>query len=279
MGATEGPGDKPIDNGTRGMEDYLRVALLAAKQAGIVDLVTETDKKCEEIIFSSIRDAFPDHKFIGEEDSAAQGFTADLTDNPTWMVDPVDGTTNFVHRFPFVCVCIGLAIDKKVAVGVVYNPILDELYTAMRGKGAFLNGQPINVSGCTDLGSALIITEIGVTRDDATLDALFGRISAIVKGARSVRCMGSCALDMCSVACGRAEVSYEVGFGGPWDVAAASLIVEEAGGHVADPAGGPFDIMGRRVLAASNAGLVEQVAALIAPLPLGPKEPQPSAVS
>lgn len=94
-----------------------------------------------------------------------------------------------------------------------------------------------------------------------------------------MRCMGSCALDMCFVACGRAEVSYEVGFGGPWDVAAASLIVEEAGGHVADPAGGSFDIMGRRVLAASNIGLAQQVAALVAPLPLGPKEPQLSAAS
>lgn len=88
--------------------------------------------------------------------------------------------------------------------------------------------------------------------------------------------MGSCALDICFVASGRAEVSYEVGFGGPWDVAAASLIVEEAGGHVADPAGGPFDIMGRRVLATSNTGLAQQVGAIIAPLPLGPKEPQAS---
>ncbi|BDA46202.1 Inositol monophosphatase 2 [Coccomyxa sp. Obi] len=275
------------------MDEYLRVALLAAKKAGAVikenfhkeklvehkgtvDLVTETDKNCEEIVFSSIQDAFPEHKFIGEEGSAAQGFTAELTDAPTWMVDPVDGTTNFVHRFPFVCVCIGLAIKKQVVVGVVYNPILDELYTAVRGKGAYLNGEPIHVSDCKDLGSALIITEIGVTRDDVTLGALFGRISALVKGARSARCMGSCALDMCFVASGRAEVSYEVGFGGPWDVAAASLIVEEAGGHVADPAGGPFDIMGRRVLATSNAGLAQQVGAIIAPLPMGPKEPQPS---
>jgi hypothetical protein len=109
---------------------------------GKVDLVTETDKACESLIFEYLKTAFPSHQLIGEETSAIDG-TPELTDAPTWIVDPLDGTTNFVHRYPFVCVSIGLVVDKVPTVGVVFNPILDELFTAVKGRGAFLNGQHI----------------------------------------------------------------------------------------------------------------------------------------
>ncbi|TVU46310.1 hypothetical protein EJB05_05836 [Eragrostis curvula] len=159
-------------------EQFLAVAVEAAKNAGQiirngfyqtknvehkgqVDLVTETDKACEDLIFNHLRKHFPDHKFIGEETSAALGATADLTDDPTWIVDPLDGTTNFVHGFPFVCVSIGLTISKVPTIGVVYNPIMNELFTAVRGKGAFLNDSPIKASSQNELVKALLVTEVG----------------------------------------------------------------------------------------------------------------------
>lgn len=273
------------------LQRCLTVALSAAKDAGaviatawdqaksvehkgVMDLVTETDKQCEALILNMIRDAFPDHCFIGEEGSAAQGFTAELTAAPTWMVDPVDGTTNFVHRFPFSCVSIGLAVDHIVVLGVVFNPILDELFHAVRGDGAFLNGKRITVSDTADLQSAVFATEIGTRRDEPFLDAAFGRMRALAKESRSVRACGSCALNLCSVAMGRLDAYYEIGLGGPWDLAAGSLVLEEAGGKVLDPAGGPFNVMSRRVLG-TNAHLAEPVSGILAQGPYAPDEPPP----
>ncbi|KAG8062681.1 hypothetical protein GUJ93_ZPchr0003g16518 [Zizania palustris] len=202
---------------------------------GQVDLVTETDKACEDLIFNHLRKHYPDHKFIGEETSAALGATADLTDDPTWIVDPLDGTTNFVHGFPFVCVSIGLTVRKIPTVGVVYNPIMNELFTAIRGKGALLNGSPIKTSSQDELVKALLVTEVGTKRDKATLDDTTNRINKLLFKIRSIRMCGSLALNMCGVACGRLDLCYEIGFGGPWDVAAGAVILQEAGGHVFDP--------------------------------------------
>ncbi|KAL3627342.1 vacuolar transporter chaperone [Castilleja foliolosa] len=252
------------------MEDFLAVAVDAAKKAGEiirsgfyetkhvehkgqVDLVTETDKACEELIFNFLKEQFPDHKFIGEETTAANGVTK-LTDEPTWIVDPLDGTTNFVHGFPFVCVSIGLTIGRVPTVGVVYNPIMDELFTAVRGQGAHLNGKPIKASSQTELVKSLLATEAGTKRDKSTLDATTNRINSLLFKVRSLRMSGSCALNLCGVAAGRLDLFYEVGFGGPWDVAAGALIVTEAGGLVFDPSGKDFDITSQRV-AASNSFL------------------------
>eukprot|EP00271_Cylindrocystis_brebissonii_P008549 TRINITY_DN2292_c0_g1_i1.p1 TRINITY_DN2292_c0_g1~~TRINITY_DN2292_c0_g1_i1.p1 ORF type:complete len:271 (+),score=54.54 TRINITY_DN2292_c0_g1_i1:261-1073(+) len=218
---------------------------------GAVDLVTETDKACEDLIFGFIQTAFPSHKFIGEEGSSIAG-TAALTEEPTWMVDPLDGTTNFVHMFPFVCVSIGLVVERQMVVGVVYNPVLQELFTAVRGRGAFLNGSQIHTSKETDLGKALVATEIGTKRDTATVEASTNRIKELLYKVRSLRLCGSCAMNLCGVACGRLDAFYEIGFGGPWDVAAGALILEEAGGIVCHPDGGPFQIMSRQVVGSAN---------------------------
>ncbi|PIA38371.1 hypothetical protein AQUCO_02800217v1 [Aquilegia coerulea] len=178
------------------LEDFLNVAIDAAKRAGEiirkgfhekkniehkgqVDLVTETDKACEDLIFNHLKQHCPGHKFIGEETTAANGIT-ELTDQPTWIVDPLDGTTNFVHGFPFVCVSIGLTINKVPTVGVVYNPILDELFTGIRGKGAFLNGNPIKVSTQSELVKSLLVTEVGTKRDTTTVDATTGRLNRLL---------------------------------------------------------------------------------------------------
>ncbi|KAH9749836.1 Inositol-phosphate phosphatase [Citrus sinensis] len=241
---------------------------------GQVDLVTETDKACEDLIFNHLKQQFPAHKFIGEETTAACGAT-ELTDEPTWIVDPLDGTTNFVHGFPFVCISIGLTIGKIPIVGVVYNPIMDEvrilcslatcceqimcfassqlyaLFTGVRGQGAFFNGKPIKVSSQTELVKSLLATEAGTKRDKPTLDASTNRINSLLFKVRSLRMSGSCALNLCGIACGRLDLFYELGFGGPWDVAAGVVIVEEAGGLVYDPSGKDFDITAQRV-AASN---------------------------
>ncbi|CAE5965915.1 unnamed protein product [Arabidopsis arenosa] len=254
------------------LDQFLAAAIDAAKKAGQiirkgfyetkhvehkgqVDLVTETDKGCEELVFNHLKQLFPNHKLIGEETTAAYGVT-ELTDEPTWIVDPLDGTTNFVHGFPFVCVSIGLTIGKVPVVGVVYNPIMDELFTGVQGKGAFLNGKPIKVSTQSELVTALLVTEAGTKRDQATLDDTTNRINTLLTKVRSLRMCGSCALDLCGVACGRVDIFYELGFGGPWDIAAGIVIVKEAGGLIFDPSGKDLDITSQRI-AASNSSLKE----------------------
>lgn len=254
------------------LEEFLAVAVDAAKIAGEiihkgfhetkhvvhkgqVDLVTETDKACEDLIFKNLKQNFPTHKFIGEETSAATG-DFELTDEPTWIVDPLDGATNFVHGFPSVCVSIGLTILKIPTVGVVYDPIIDELFTGIDGKGAFLNGKPIKVSSQSELVKSLLGTEVGTKRDSLTVEATMRRINNLLFKVRSLRMCGSCALDLCWVACGRLELFYLIGFGGPWDVAGGAVIVKEAGGVLFDPSGSEFDITVQRV-AATNPLLKE----------------------
>ncbi|KAJ0434576.1 putative phosphoric monoester hydrolase [Helianthus annuus] len=249
------------------LSQFLTVAIDAAKQAGelirkgfyqtkhvehkgSVDLVTETDKACEDLIFNHLKQHFPSHKFVGEETTAADG-VSELTNEPTWIIDPIDGTINFVHGFPFVCVSIGLTIKKVPVVGVVYNPIMNELFTAIDGNGAFLNGDPIKVSSKSELVTCLLMTEDIPMRDKATLDAVTNRINSLLYKVRSIRMGGSCALGLCGIACGRIDLFYLSGFGGPWDVAAGAVIVKEAGGVIFDPSGNDFDITAQRV-AASN---------------------------
>jgi len=269
----------------------LAVALQAARKAGALiraawneprqidekssaaDLVTQTDRQCEEAIKRTLSDAFPTYRFIGEEETAALGRVPELTDDPSWLVDPVDGTTSFVHRFPFCCVSIALAVEKKLVVGVVYNPVLDELYEATAGGGARLNGETISCSDATTLSSSIFITELGSRRDDAFLDACFARMRSVAAVTRGFRSCGSCALNLCSVASGRADGYYEIGLGGPWDLAAGAIILEEAGGRVTDPIGSPLNIMSRRILG-SNGRLHDDFVGILKDAPLAEDEPK-----
>ena len=241
---------------------------------GAVDLVTATDKKCEDIIFAKLAAAFPSHVLVGEESVAASdGVIPPMTDKPTWYVDPLDGTTNFVHGWPFSCVSIGLTVGKTPALGVVLNPILRETFTAIKGEGARLNGDPISCSKVSDIGRALIGTEIGVGRDEATVSAIMGRVRRCVEVSRSVRCSGSCAMNMVSVAMGRLDAFYEIGFGGPWDCVGAAVIVTEAGGVVLDPSGGEFVCDARRVLC-GNASIGPALVDALRGIEDGPLEPR-----
>ncbi|CAB5361468.1 unnamed protein product [Rhizophagus irregularis] len=189
------------------------------------DLVTETDKIVEELIKSKLNSKFPDHKFVGEE-TAAAGNHHGLTDEPTWIVDPIDGTTNFIHGFPFVAVCIGLTIDKDV-VGAVFNPFLNQLYTARKGNGAYLN-----------LNTKLPLSSPNppITLPSNLMPKNAGRV-------RGIRNLGSAALDIIQVAKGEADIFWEI---------AALVILRESGGIMVNgngPNEEPVNILERKYLA------------------------------
>ncbi|RVE61374.1 hypothetical protein OJAV_G00170140 [Oryzias javanicus] len=220
-------------------------------KSSAVDLVTQTDQKVEQLIIQSVKEKFPTHRFIGEE-SVAAGESCNLTDDPTWIIDPIDGTTNFVHAFPFVAVSIGFSVNKQVEFGVVYSCLEDKMFTARRGRGAFCNGEPLQVSEQTDIHQAIVATEFGSSRDPVAVDHIFRSLRNILcLPVHGVRGAGTAAINMCLVASGCVEVYYEIGIH-VWDVAAGSLIVSEAGGVLMDVDGGDVDLMSRRIVAAQR---------------------------
>ncbi|EDO41578.1 predicted protein [Nematostella vectensis] len=270
------------DKGIVDLQEFLNTGVDIAKTAGKMtseafhkdksvltkgcstDLVTETDQNVEKFVISSLKEKFPSHRFIGEE-SVVAGQHCDLTDTPTWIIDPIDGTTNFVHRYPFVCISIALAINKEIVVGIIYNSVLDELYTAVKGKGSYCNNKKLTVSTIKELNQALVITEIGSDRSTGRVTKVLENLRRIISQpnlAHSVRCQGSAALNMCSVAKGLAEVYYEFGVH-CWDFAAGILIITEAGGFVCDPSGGPVDLMSRRVVACCSQEVAHAICKLI----------------
>ncbi|CAG9533183.1 unnamed protein product [Cercopithifilaria johnstoni] len=226
------------------------------------DLVTETDQAVEKMLIENLSKEFPDHKFIGEE-SVAGGAKIDYTDAPTWIIDPIDGTTNFVHRIPIIAICVGLAIKKQLRAGIVYNPITKELYTAQSGRGAFRNGFPIHVSSTKEISRCLIgqshgihnLAQFGEKWLKITMDNHGRQCLAGIRGHRS---FGSAAMNMVYVAQGILDAYVEYGLHA-WDVAAAGIIVKEAGGMLLDPAGAEFDIMNRRVLCTSTPELAKAI--------------------
>ncbi|XP_060901539.1 inositol monophosphatase 1 [Labrus mixtus] len=223
-----------------------------------VDLVTQTDQKVEKLIIQSVKEKYPTHRFIGEE-SVAEGEPCVLTDEPTWIIDPIDGTTNFVHAFPFIAVSIGFSVNKQVEFGVVYSCLEDKMFTARRGKGAFCNGEPLQVSDQKDIKQSIIATEFGSNRDPETVERIFSSMRNIVTiPVHGVRGAGTAAINMCLVASGCVEAYYEIGIH-VWDIAAGSLIVSEAGGVLMDVEGGEMDLMSRRIVAANSRSVAERI--------------------
>ncbi|XP_078101435.1 inositol monophosphatase 1 [Sander vitreus] len=223
-----------------------------------VDLVTQTDQKVETLIIQSVKEKFPTHRFIGEE-SVAAGEVCVLTDSPTWIIDPIDGTTNFVHAFPFVAVSIGFSVNKQMQFGVVYSCLEDKMYTARRGNGAFCNGEPLQVSQQEDVKKSMIATEFGSSRDPEVVDKIFSSLrNVLCIPVHGVRGAGTAAVNMCLVASGCVEAYYEMGIH-VWDVAAGSLIVSEAGGVLMDVDGGELDLMSRRIVAANSRTVAERL--------------------
>ncbi|KAM9308334.1 inositol monophosphatase 2 [Gastrophryne carolinensis] len=241
----------------------VRKALTEEKQVStktsVVDLVTETDRLVEELIISALREKYPTHKFIGEE-STSVGSKCVLSDCPTWIIDPIDGTCNFVHRFPTVAVSIGFAVNQELEFGVIYHCTEDKLYTGRKGRGAFCNQERLHVTKETGIRNSLILTEIGPKRDPGTLKLFLGNMEKFLKyQAHGIRVIGSATLALCHVASGAADGYYQFGLH-CWDLAAATVIIREAGGVVIDTTGGPLDLMSCRVVAAGTMELAQNIA-------------------
>lgn len=254
------------------LENMLQVAQAAAREAGVfqkqkwataiqiefkseINLVTEVDKASEQMIIAKIVANFPDHDVLAEE-----GFGHRKDSIYKWIIDPLDGTTNFAHSYPLWCVSIALECQGQIVVGVVYDPLKDEMFSAMRGAGAFLNGRNICVSSHKLLSQALLATGFAYNVRETANNNLqqFGKM--LLK-AQSVRRDGVAALDLCYVACGRYDGYWELNLF-PWDMAAGLLIVEEAGGQVTRYNGAPFSVYDKEICA-TNGKIHEQVLAVV----------------
>ena len=214
-----------------------------------IDLVTEVDIAIERAFRDTIAERFPGHVVLGEEFEEA-GQREDIPQY-CWLFDPIDGTTNFAHGLPIFCSSLALEIDGELAVGAIYDPNRRELFTAERGQGARLNGLPIRVSTAADtLIDSLLVTgfHYGVHKDPGELMQLF---EAFIRRSRAVRRLGSAAIDLCYVACGRVDAFYEMKLQ-PWDIAAGALIVQEAGGAISTVDGDPFRSRAGSVLASNG---------------------------
>jgi myo-inositol-1(or 4)-monophosphatase len=243
------------------METYLNTAVEIARESGALlaqlfkrpheisykrpsDLVTEADRRSEALIIERLQSHFPKHSIVAEEGGGGK------TDSDyCWYVDPLDGTTNFAHGFPVFCVTLGLACRDEVVAGVVYDPTREELYTAERGGGAYLNNKRIHVSPIPKLAESLLATGFPpfASNHDLNMEFYF-RFTQLSHG---IRRAGSAALDLCSVACGRFEGFWELKLN-PWDKAAGILMVTEAGGRVTDIKGGPFELLADEVFASNG---------------------------
>ena len=250
-------------------DTFLEVAVDAARRAGGLllgrlgslrqidykgspsNIVTEMDRQAEALIVGCIAERFPDHAILAEEGGGRPGKASHR-----WIVDPLDGTTNYAHGMPFFAVSIALEIDGVVVMGVVYDPNRDECFTTRRGHGAFLKDAPMRVSETPTLDESLLST--GYPYDIRQVrDTNLAEHAAFMVRCRSVREMGSAAINLALVAAGRLDAFWELKLG-PWDVAAGCLMVEEAGGRVTTPEGGPVDL-GAPSVVASNGRIHDEI--------------------
>ena len=243
----------------------LTIAKRAARQAGAVlmehlgglkdvrykslrDPVGEADRASEALVANIIREAFPNHGFLGEEETAWKGTGG------RWIVDPLDGTVNYAHGYPCFCVSIAYEKDGEMVVSVVFDPVKREMFHAVKGQGAFLNGKPIHVSKTRSLIKSLVVT--GFPYDTQPNPGnIFRDFKNMCMAAQGVRRDGSAALDLCYIACGRFDGFYELRLK-PWDTAAGALIVREAGGRVTNFKGEKFSLEMDNMLASN--GLVHK---------------------
>jgi myo-inositol-1(or 4)-monophosphatase len=209
---------------------------LRVDKKGAIDLVTEMDLEIERAFRAMIGQRFPSHVVLGEE--FEERGDRESTPQYCWVLDPIDGTTNYAHGLPIFCASLALEIEGEAVVGAVYDPNRRELFTAERGRGAWLNGVPLRVSTASALIDSLLVTgfHYNIHKDSSELIELFGEF---ISRARAVRRLGSAALDLCYVAAGRFDAFWEQKLQ-PWDVAAGALIVQEAGGRVTTIDGAPF---------------------------------------
>jgi myo-inositol-1(or 4)-monophosphatase len=262
------------------MQPMLNIAVRAARRAGDVivqnldrlddirtetkgdnDFVSEVDREAEQAIIGTIRRSYPDHAFLAEE----SGHTASKsgTDEFEWIIDPLDGTTNFLHGFPVFAVSIALRYKGRLEHGVIYDPMRQELFTASRGGGAMLDGRRIRVSQCRELKNALVGTGFPF-RDVENVDRYLPMLKEMITRTRGVRRPGAAALDLAWLAAGRLDGFWETGLS-IWDIAAGCLLIQEAGGLVGTLKGGTDHLDTGNVLAA-NPKLFSQMAKVLKPL-------------
>ncbi|MDP2207705.1 MAG: inositol monophosphatase family protein [Bacteroidota bacterium] len=220
------------------------------------NLVTEIDKKSEELIIGIIRKHFPTHDILAEESGSEHGKKSDFR----WIIDPLDGTTNFTHGLPIFCVSIGLEHKGEIVAGVIYDPNLDELFSAEKGRGAFLNGKRLRVSQTPLLKNSLMVTGFPYNVTDNP-DNCIQHFVNFLMAAQAVRRMGSAAIDLAYVAASRYDGFWEVNLNA-WDMAAGVLLIREAGGKVTGFTGEEIDIYGKRVVA-SNGLIHDEMIGLI----------------
>jgi len=244
------------------MDKFKRIAIEAALKSGLlikrsvgrikeisykgrINIVTDVDKKAEAMIIRMISRAFPGHSILSEESAPRN------TASPyRWVIDPLDGTTNFAHAFPFFCVSIALEKEGSVILGVVYDPMRDELFTAEYKKGSFLNKRRLHVSGTRSLSDGFLATGFAYGVQNAR-NTNVRNFKNFLKRAMAIRRAGAAALDMCYVACGRFDGFWEMDLK-PWDSAAAYLIIKEAGGNITKFNGSKFTPYSKEVLATNG---------------------------
>jgi myo-inositol-1(or 4)-monophosphatase len=252
--------------------DFLETAEEAARKAGEVleswtkkftarekspaNLVTEADFAAQEVIYNLIHARYPDHNFLGEE-----GLAETNSDSPyRWVIDPLDGTSNYVHHFPYYAVSIGLECAGDLVAGVIFDPNRDELFSAVQGRGAALNGDPIRPTDVKSLGQAMVVASlpVGAGPDDPAVD----RFLRVMPCAQTVQRTGSAALNLAYVAGGRMDAFWSSSLK-PWDTAAGALLVTEAGGRITKMSGGPFDIEVPDLLASNGSSIHEELQQLL----------------
>ncbi len=225
------------------------------EKKGAIDLVTEADIASEKAIIDTIRNVFPEHGLLAEESGLSKPRA-----QYNWIIDPLDGTTNFAHNLGIFCVSIAFAIVDQIQIGVILNPVNGELFTATQGLGACLNGHPIQVSNTSSVSDSLLVTGFPYDKKDH-LKPLLKRYGNCLKSSQGVRRLGSAALDVCFVACGRFDGFWEENLK-PWDTAAATLIAAEAGALITDFANRPFTIHKKQILA-TNGKIHNEMLALL----------------
>ncbi len=262
------------------MHDHTRHASEIAREAGAIlregqrhpfaidmkgnrDLVTSVDTASEKLILDRIRQNYPDDRIVAEESAPVAPGEGTGTCSRAWIVDPLDGTNNFAHGYPFYCVAIAVEEAGEVVTGVVYDPLRDEMFVAERGAGATLNGKRIRVSDASLLGDSIVATGFPYDRSAASENNL-GNLSRFILSVRGIRRAGSAELDLAYVACGRLDGFWELGLK-IWDVAAGGLLVLEAGGAVSQTDGSDWDHSRGDIVASNGRVHDEMLAVLRAP--------------
>lgn len=233
---------------------HQRLHQVKVERKGHQDYVSQVDRDAEAVIIDTLHTAYPDHQILAEE-SGASG-----NSDYVWIIDPLDGTLNFLHGYPQYAVSIALTVRERLEQAVVYDPNRDELFTASRGSGAQMNGQRLRVGRCQQMTNALVATGFPVRRNEE-LAPFLASFSEVLGQCADVRRSGSAALDLAHVACGRLDGFWEFGLA-PWDIAAGALLVLESGGLVGDPEGGE-NFLGDGDIVAANPKLFRQLISLV----------------